>query len=88
MTGRSGEGQSPQEARHRITATIYGDDLVNALCALEGCSAAEQATAVLVEWLGRAQAEDPDVQALVRARRRRRSRPRLRLLQAVNGGGS
>jgi len=65
------------DAQHRVTVTVCGEDLVDvldALCLLEECEAGELATKVLVERLLRAQAENRDVQKLVRARRRRRRR--------------
>ena len=63
---------------------MCGDDLVDvldAMCLLEGCG--ELATEIVVGRLLQAQAEDPDVQELVRARRRRRRW--LHLVQPAEG---
>ena len=76
-------------AEHRITVTVRGEDLVDvldALCVLEECEVGELATKVLVERLLRVQAEDPDVQELVRARRRRRRRRWLHVVEPAEGG--
>ena len=76
------------ESQHRVTVTVRGDDLVDvldALCLLEGCEPGELATQALVERLLRAQAEDPEVQELVRTRRRRRRRRWLHLVERASG---
>lgn len=72
------------QAQHRVTVTVCGGDLVDAMCLLEGCDAGELATEIVVTRLLQAQVEDPDVQELVRARRRRRRW--LHLVESGEGG--
>ena len=78
--GRRGTG-SPPEARHRLSITVYGEDVdvLDAVAVTSGQEPQEAAAALLVLALDRAR-QDPEVAA---ARTARRRRPRRRRLEVV-----
>ena len=67
MNGRPQSG-----AEHRLTITLYGDDVdvLDAIALADGCSAQDAAAALLVAALDRGR-QEPEIQQLLRARRRR-----------------
>ncbi|MFN2506235.1 MAG: helix-turn-helix domain-containing protein [Acidimicrobiales bacterium] len=78
--GRRGTG-SPPEARHRLSITVYGEDVdvLDAVAVTSGQEPQEAAAALLVLALDRAR-QDPEVAAALAARRRW---PRRRRLEVV-----